>query len=453
MTFVSPPYDVLKCAFHCHFSWHNLLGLRRPSGLANVKAFHDAGFGAVAFTEHAYESNMGVEEETSEAWTLMPGHAETALVTGVEASYCDDPGGRFGGGDCLALFIERDIDCLSGPCGTPRPLDWLLESIHEQDGIAVIAHPRSSQARHPVGDLVWASRTSHPIDGWEVFNGGLLCVGRPEMAECHARESVAEGYITIASPDSHTPFQAACSEAACTYVFVLDRSAAGVKEAMLDRRTVAFANGALYGEEEWTERFKEWRMRQAPGGRDLWSAGLLDVSGDERLLISGLRSLAERYAGARFGAGDYRQELLALSDLRWRANVSEESRREIERTSAVLSQRMFELNEEEMLNWYVESHRQALRRIAADPDNAEAHYRAGEAGAFFPGVVSGFAEARERLEKALAIDPALHVARAALVNHLRKDFPGEALERCRAAWRFADATPYLAALGRHLSRL
>ena len=454
MGFSSPPYDALKCAFHCHFSWHNQLGLRRPSGLATLRAFHDGGFGAVGMTEHAYESNLSVEAETRQAWQDMPGHDETVPVVGLETSFAADPEARFGRGDCVALFLSEYVDCLDAPGNKARPLEWVLDRIHEQDGLAIVAHPHHCTLADGHADGIWAGRKGFSIDGWEVFHGCSLYTGDDlDRARFRAEDAIEEGYIALASPDSHTPFQATCSEAACTYVFVTERSADGVKDGLRARRTVAFANGVLYGGPEWVQRFKEWRLSHTASHRGLWCSSLFDASGNAQGSVSALRSLADRYAGARPSAEEYRRELMGLSDLTWQIDHSDGTMRELVKTAAALSRRVFRNDEEDMLNWYRDSRDRAMQDIAADPDNPEAHDRAGEAGAFFPEVLGGFEESRQHLERALEIDPSLHIARAALVNLLRKRFHDEALAHCEAGLALTDATPYLAALQRYLKRL
>ena len=452
MRFASGRYKALKCALHCHFSWHYLLPLRRPSGLATVRWFTDAGFDVIALTEHAYESNLGLEVETVEAWQRMKGRDGTIVVVGLEASYGDDAAGRFGGGDCVGLFLREYVDCMSGPGYSARPLAWVLQKIHEQGGIAVIAHAASSEARHPVGDGIWRWRGEFAIDGWESYNGGCTCVGKEEVAGFHADECVEGGYVTVASPDSHTPFQAACSESGCTYAFVEEASLDGFRDALVNHRSVAFANGALYGGEEWVARFKEWRAAEGGKEEGLWCRELVKAGMKEGALVESLNTLSQRYATATPSTRAYQEELLGLSDLGWTIKHSEASARALTRAATVLSQRMLALNEEEMAVWYERSYGEGIEQIKADGTKAVGYYNAGGAGAMFPGRVCEAAEARAHLAQALAIDPTYHAARAALVNSLKKENPARALAVCEGGLNFADASPYLAALRRHLVR-
>ena len=452
MSFVSPPYEVLKCNFHCHFSWHNQLMLRRPSGLSTLRAFHDAGFDVVALTEHSKESNLGLEKETQKAWADADDHDALLVVVGCELSFGQDARGRFGGGDCVALFLEDYVDCLSAPGCSAQPLEWVMDKVHAQGGLAIIAHHTSSHSRTRTGEGLWHWRKKFPIDGWEIFNGSCSFAGRPEVAFSHPEEAVEEDCVALSAADSHTPFQANCSCASCTYVFVAERSLEALKEALIHRRVVAFCDGFLYGKPDWVERFKAWRRENPPGKDDLLCRGLISTAPNEDEAIKSLDRLTRTYSHARFSTEAFQKELLALSDLTWRSRRSARFRHAIGETLAALSQRMFQLDEQAMLDWYKRSYLQGLAGISANPRDAAAFYKAGQAGAFFPGVISSFDEARQHLEQALAIDPALHVARAALVNLLAKAFPQQALEHCRKGLGFPDASPYLVALERHLLR-
>jgi len=368
-------------------------------------------------------------------------------------SFCDDPAGRFGGGDCLALFLNEYVDCLSAPGYKAQPLEWIIEKVHAQDGLAVIAHHRSSHSRRPVGDGLWRWRNEFAIDGWEVFNGGCLFAGNPETASSYPEESISEGYISLSATDSHTPFQANCSCASCSYVFVEERTADGLKEALIDRRVVAFCNGFLCGRPEWVERFKAWRRDEPGQTQDLLCGDLVNSGLGEDEAVRFLERLVENYARAHLSTEEFQKELLALSDLTWRLEHSDRLGHALQKTLTRLSQRMFELDEQAMLNWYRRSYQEGLERVSVNPNNAEALYEAGQAGAFFPDAIGNIEEAREHLERALTVEPDLHAARAALINLLTKSHPDEALAHCEGGLTFRDASPYVAALQRHLLRL
>ena len=451
MSFASPPYEVLKCNFHAHFSWHNQLMRRRPSGLATVQGFHDAGFDAIVLTEHGYESNLGLEKETQDAAAERFGD-KMLVGIGCELSFDDDADGRFGGGDCGALFLQEDVDCLSAPGYKPQPLAWVIEKVHEQDGLAIINHHLCSHARHPIGDGLWKWRKEFAIDGWEIFNGCSAFGGDAALAWSYPDEAVEEGHIALSAADSHTPFQATCSCASCTYVFAKERSLKGLKEALVDRRTVAFAGGFLYGRPEWVKRFKAWRRQEPAEADGLLCADLMGPQASGSACAAALGKLAETYARADLSRDAYRRELMALSDLTWCSEHALPLKRAFRKTLVALSRHRLELDEQEMLDWYKRSYQEGIEALSANPKDAQAAHKAGQAGAFFPEIICSAEEARAHLEQALNLDPELHVARAGLVNFLAKRSPTEALEHCEKGLASPNPSPYLAALKRHLVR-
>jgi hypothetical protein len=151
------------------------------------------------------------------------------------------------------------------------PFSRGLDLIHEQGGIAVVAHDawgawydrRHDGKEH--GLWVWDRRHGLPIDAWEVGNGWARFEKNApalDLMLSHPQESVDEGYIVLASSDVHAANQVQRLGACRTYVFVAERSAAGVKEALLSHRTVGYCDGQVYGREEWVDR---WRAASTRG--------------------------------------------------------------------------------------------------------------------------------------------------------------------------------------------
>lgn len=101
------------------------------------------------------------------------------IVVGTEVSTAD--------GHVLGLFLHRDI-----PAG--RSAAWTVDAIHEQDGIAIAAHPFS--LAQGVGDLAAAL----PFDAIEVINGSPLM----ELANARAvRRFAGAAAALVGASDAH----------------------------------------------------------------------------------------------------------------------------------------------------------------------------------------------------------------------------------------------------------
>lgn len=258
---------MLKCNFHAHY--YESYG---RDATAVVEAHRTAGYDCVALTEHfCFLPDLEVEENARRAERARGGE-ELIVIVGEEASFALAGEGGVYGKDVVCLFLNQVIRCELDPHPAPStevgpliPLSKGLDLIHAQRGIAVVAHDawgvwwdRRFDGKEQ-GLWVWDCRHGLAIDAWEVGNGWATFEKNApglELMLSHPQKSVDEGYIVLANSDAHAADQVGRLGACCTYVFVSERSAEGVKDALLHRRCVASCDRQVFGREEWVERWR-----------------------------------------------------------------------------------------------------------------------------------------------------------------------------------------------------
>lgn len=110
----------------------------------------------------------------------------------------------------------------------------------------------------------WAKRIEYSIDGWEVGNGSGETRKENDGTDCifsHPQETVNEGYISLANSDSHKIEHMKTRGLYHNYIFVKERSDSGVKEALLERRIVAYCNGEIFGQEKYLMMYKNVKKK------------------------------------------------------------------------------------------------------------------------------------------------------------------------------------------------
>lgn len=260
-------YQMLKCNFHAHY--YESYG---RDATAVLDAHRAAGYDCVALTEHfCFLPDLEVEEKARCAEPARGGE-ELIVIVGEEASFAVTGEEGVHGKDVVCLFLDRVVRCEVEPHPAPStevgpliPLSTGLELVHEQGGIAVVVHDawgvwwdRRFDGKER-GLWVWDRRRDLAIDAWEVGNGWARFEQNApglDLMLSHPRESVDEGYIVLANSDAHAADQVSRLGACCTYLFVSERSAAGVRDALLERRCVAYCDGQVFGRGEWVERWR-----------------------------------------------------------------------------------------------------------------------------------------------------------------------------------------------------
>lgn len=243
---------LLKCSFHTHFA--ETYG---NSAEIMVDAYYKAGYDCIALTEHDDVIKDLEGEKRAQLYAKKKYGSDFLVIVGEELAFSDRNNSGCDVREVLGLFLSEYI-----LTGRKKQTDYgslidgqkALNEIHRQGGIAIICHDNwiiwyleclglGKQA------WMWDFRHRLPIDGWEVGNGiaALEKKADRELMLSHPQESVDERYIVLASSDAHRIEEIEPCGICYTYVFANQRTLDEVKEALLDRRTVAYCNGMMYG--------------------------------------------------------------------------------------------------------------------------------------------------------------------------------------------------------------
>ncbi len=160
------------------------------------------------------------------------------LIRGAEITR-DEPHGHFN-----AVFLD---DC--NPLDTPDQKD-AVKAAYDQGAFIWWNHPEWKRK----DGKAWCEIQQEYLDlGWmhglEVFNGRSYYVNAHQWALDH-------NLTLMATTDVHDPIDEAYNYAAgehrtMTLVFAKEKTPEAIKEALFDRRTVAFSANTLIGREEW----------------------------------------------------------------------------------------------------------------------------------------------------------------------------------------------------------
>lgn len=260
-------FYVLKCNLHTHFfeSYGN-------DAKIMVDAYRDDGYDCIALTEHDYYLKDLEVEKAARAYAEKKYGQEFIVIIGEEIYFELGKNDRKYRKEMTALFLDKYISCGRQSPDDDDPPDLIsagkaFEKIHAQGGIAIIAHDSLTVWRGEFydgkGKQIWAwdLRKDLPIDGWEIGNGiahyGANIANAPDRMLSHPRESVNEGYISVANSDAHNAKDIKPYGICHTYLFVTERTTNGIKEALLEKRTVADCNGELFGEQRWLNLLRQ----------------------------------------------------------------------------------------------------------------------------------------------------------------------------------------------------
>ncbi len=250
-----PGYHTLKCDLHMHtvFSDGEVWPTTRVT-----EAWHD-GLDAIAITDHAgYNPHKeDLKPDLGRPYAIARPLADSVgliLVPGVEVAE-----GNF---HCNALFVT-DFNAFTG-----LKMAEALEVAHKQGAYVFWNHPGWKETPN------WAppASTLHErslIQGFEVVNHTSYYPEAFPWAKEHQMPM-------FANSDIHTPIQAiyAPRRRPVTLVFARTPDLAGIKDALLARRTVAWYDGQMWGEEEYLRqlwagavRTKDESLSVPAGGR------------------------------------------------------------------------------------------------------------------------------------------------------------------------------------------
>ncbi len=248
---------LLKCNFHTHYA--EVYGDKAE---IMVDAYYKAGYNCIALTEHDDCVKDLEGEKRAQLYAKEKYGSDFLVIVGEELAFSDRNNSGCIVREVLGLFLSEYI--LTGR-KSERDYDSLIDGqkalneIHQQGGIAVICHDNwlvwyldyAGLGKYP---WMWDFRRGLPIDGWEVGNGIAALLNEKkagrDLTLSHPQESVDEGYIVVADSDAHRIMEIEQCAVCRTYVFANEKTLDGVKEALLDRRTVACCKGKMYGAEK-----------------------------------------------------------------------------------------------------------------------------------------------------------------------------------------------------------
>lgn len=256
-------FYLLKCNFHTHY-----FEFYGKNAKIMVDAYHDAGYDCIALAEHTcFLKDLEVEKE-AKAYAEKKYGQEFIVIVGEEINFDINKNGRIYRKDAIALFLDKYIFCgIRHPDNNDPPniisAGEAFDKVHAQGGIVIIAHDSHTAWRGEFYDgkgkqiWTWDFREDFPIDGWEIGNGsayyGANIANAPDSMLSHPQETVDEGYIVMANSDAHNVTDIKSRGICYTYLFVTEKTTESIKEALLEKRTVAYCNGKLFGEQRWLD--------------------------------------------------------------------------------------------------------------------------------------------------------------------------------------------------------
>lgn len=129
-------------------------------------------------------------------------------------------------GHMLALYITKRV-----PPGLS--IERSIELVHEQGGLAIVAHPFNPVFRHSVQRSVMNRLLRQPEvhpDGMETLNGSFAGIGSSRLAMTLAQTTFP--WAQTGGSDAHTP-----SSIGCAYTLFPGQSAAQLRQALELRQT------------------------------------------------------------------------------------------------------------------------------------------------------------------------------------------------------------------------
>jgi PHP domain len=203
-------YQILKVNLHAHTNYSD--GTYSPSELVDI--YKDAGYDVLGITDH--NTVAGYEEALSE------GKKVGLIVVCGEEVTCSWSDGSWK--HVLALFTNKSIGVAEG---SDVEVEAIFDAIHTQNGIGIVAHPWFSWDN-------WQKYTNETcIDGWEV--------------DYSMTWILQSDYIYMLGHDFHNATFLELLPNYYTYVLAQNRTEAGVKEALMQKRIVVNGDGNLYG--------------------------------------------------------------------------------------------------------------------------------------------------------------------------------------------------------------
>jgi predicted metal-dependent phosphoesterase TrpH len=150
-------------------------------------------------------------------------------------------------GHLLALFLHA-------PIAPDQSIERSIELVHEQGGLAIVAHPFNRVFRHSVQRSVMNRLLRQPElhpDGIETLNGSFAGIGSSQIATVLARDVYC--WAQTGGSDAHTPTAVGCAR-----TIYRGRGAADLRTSIERRETAAI--GAFWQPREYVA-FVSHRMK------------------------------------------------------------------------------------------------------------------------------------------------------------------------------------------------
>ncbi len=236
-----PGFQTLKCDFHMHTVFSD--GIVWPTVRVDEAWRH--GLGAIAITDHIeyqpHKEDVLVEFNRSFELAKAAGDPLGLIVIrGAEITRPMPPG------HLNALFLQ-DCAALDVP-------EWAdaVKAAHAQGAFIFWNHP-GWESQVPDGIAVWRDEHSRILKEG-MLHGIELINGRSYYPEAH-RWAIEKKLAVLCDSDVHGPIDldyaiAAGDRRPMTLVFAKERSERSIQEALVARRSAAFAGGTLIGCEE-----------------------------------------------------------------------------------------------------------------------------------------------------------------------------------------------------------
>lgn len=234
-------YQTLKCDFHMHSVFSD--GLVWPT--VRVDEAYCEGLDAISLTEHIeyrphkkdVQAHHGRSYEIAEK---AAANKNILLVRGSEITRSMPPG-HFN-----AIFLND--------CNTLEQKEWrdAFKAAKSQNPFIFWNHP-GWDSQQPDTTLWWKEHTEIYNNGW--MQGIEVANGKGYYPEAQ-RWCMEKGLTMIGTSDIHQPIQtdidfAKGEHRTMTLVFAKERSIAGIREALKNRRTAVYFNEKVIGEEKY----------------------------------------------------------------------------------------------------------------------------------------------------------------------------------------------------------
>lgn len=227
-----PGYQTLKCDFHMHTVFSD--GTVWPT--VRVQEAWEEGLDAISITDHIeyrpHSKDITADHNRSfEIAEPLAKELKIILIRGAEITRSMPPG------HLNALFI-KNANLLDR-----ENVNDALREARDQGAFLFWNHP-GWKAQQPDSTVWWKEHTdlhkNNMLHGIEVYNGEFY----PEALELARSKKLT----VFSNTDEHGPTSYTDGHRPLTLVFAKSRTQGGIKEALFNRRTVAYFNNTLAGE-------------------------------------------------------------------------------------------------------------------------------------------------------------------------------------------------------------